>query len=420
MVDNTIYDQLHHLNRLRITTLGSFQVLIGRNNLVEEHNNSLKIWELFKYLVTFRDELILPEKIISAIWSEADYSDPKRTLRSLVFRLRKILNAQDAGDGEGASLIVYSHGCYKFDASTNCHLDAVEFEEAFHAACAAMKDNPAKAVGLFKKSVDMYRGDYLTETVGHAWLIPARNHYRRIFLQSVYEVSDLLKDEQDYEEILKICEKVLKHEIYEEEVHFRYIEALAALGKIKQAKNHYKYVEEIFERGMGVKPSNALQQLYRMLFGEIKKSGLDITSIAENLREEFFTSGPMLCEAELFKFLHNLEKRRSERYGQTTSLAILTLSEPDHAMPAAKQLQSGMEELKQTLLTTLRKGDVVAEWNEAQFLVNLPVLNVEQAHRALERVLKKYAELRKNPRLALHYKIMEGLPVNNVLGVKTS
>jgi len=53
---------------LRIDTLGNFHVFYNRKDLTSSFNKSLKIWELFKYFITFRDELILPEKIMESIW----------------------------------------------------------------------------------------------------------------------------------------------------------------------------------------------------------------------------------------------------------------------------------------------------------------------------------------------------------------
>lgn len=313
MASKQKYYQHNCGNSLEISTLGGFKVLIDDRNLIDEFKSSIKIWELFKYLITFRDELLLPEKIIFSIWPDADYSDLNRALRALIFRLRKALNT---GERDNGSIIVYSSGCYRLNAKNRCTLDVAEFEKTFHNSHSALKDNPAQATEMFKKLTELYKGDYLPETSEYDWLMPTRNHYRRLFLQSVSELSELLKIQQDYQGIFTVCEKALKYEMYEEEIHFRYIEALALSGKIQQAKNHYKYVEEIFEREMGVKLSNTLQQLYRVLFGEISRKKMDVTSIDENLREEFFSSSPMLCDRETFKILFNMEKRRSERNGQ--------------------------------------------------------------------------------------------------------
>ncbi|MEW6622100.1 MAG: BTAD domain-containing putative transcriptional regulator [Bacillota bacterium] len=364
-------------------------------------------------MITYKDKLSPPEVIVDSLQPAADYVDPKRTLRALVFRLRKALSDNNAKDF--SNIVAFSHGCYKLDLR-DCWLDIEEFENLFKRAYDITKDAPGEAIDTYKKALELYHGDYLSETYGHEWLIPTRNHYRRIYLQIIYEVSELLKKQKRFSEIITICEKALKHETFEEEIHLRYIEALTGEGKLKQARSHYEYVAEIFEREMGVKPSKAMQNLYRLLFGEINKSGLDLASIKENLREECFADTPVLCDIEFFRFLYQLEKRRAERYGRKSFLGILTLTLPDHTLPPKKQVKDGMKDLRQLLLTYLRKGDVLTEWNEAQFVLSLPGLNIDQANTALDRMQKMFMAKYKDNGLIVHRKVQEVLPTESFVG----
>lgn len=390
-----------------ISTLGNFRVVCNEDDLTGALDKSVKIWELFKYLLTFRDELILPEKIVEALWPAADYVDPKRTLRALIFRLRKALGRQNKDSDD---LIVSSRGCYKFQPNDHCTIDVVVFENLFKKACQMCSEDADAAIDLFKQAIKMYKGDYLSESYGYNWLIPPRNYYRNIFLQIVYEVTELLKEQKRFQEIISACEVALRYEFYEEELHFKYIEALAVTGKLKQARSHYEYVAQVFERELGVKPSDYLTRLYRMLFGELSKTGLDMAYINENLQEQRLANGPMFFDREFFKLLWQLETRRAERYGPTNFLGLLTVSLPDRSLPEGKKLQEGMKELKHLLLANLRKGDVITEWNEAQFLLSLPSLSIEQAGVALDRIQKKFAESPVGDNLMLHGKIHNSLP----------
>lgn len=90
----------------------------------------------------------------------------------------------------------------------------------------------------------------------------------------------------------------------------------------------------------------------------------------------------------------------------------------DHTLPPKSLLKSGLEELKQLLLSSLRKGDVVTEWNEAQFLLSLPGLNVQQAHRALDRIYNRFMSTRKNTQLVLQKKIEEVLPSSSFFEIR--
>lgn len=390
-------------NSLKVITFGNFNIMGNEDSLTDKHSNSLKLWELLKFLITYRDELILPEKIIDSIWPESDYQDPNRTLRALMFRLRKILS--ENSDCDGKDIIVHCQGCYKLDSAKLDHIDAIEFEDLFNEANTIAEENPAHAIDLYDKVIGMYKNGYLTESYDYEWLIPARNCYRRIFLRSITEVSELLKEKKDYQKVLIICENALKFELLEEEIHFQYIEALAEMGKINQAKNHYDYVVEIFERELGIKPSEKLNKLYRLICGNFNEINIDTRSVLEKLIEDTDPEGAILCGPEFFKLQYQLEKRRFEREGRSVFVGLLTLSSPNYTVPVEEKLKGAMDELRRILIITLRKGDVVTQWNKAQFIINLPGLEVEQAKIALDRIKKRFMTLENARDMILHMKI---------------
>lgn len=392
-------------NRLKVITFGNFNVIDNKGSLTDKYSNSLKLWELFKFLITYRDELILPEKIIESIWPESDYQDPNRTLRALVFRLRKILS--EHSDNDGKEVIVHCQGCYKLVTSKLYYVDAIEFEEIFSKANKLVIENPAEAIALYYRVVEMYKSGYLRESYDVEWLTPARNCYRRIFLESITKLSELLKKEKEYQKIVVICENILRYELLEEDIHFEYIEALAQMGKINQAKKHYHYVVEIFERELGIKPSQKLNKLYSLICGDFDKVYIDTSSILEKLVEDTMPTGAILCGPDFFKLQCQLEKRRFEREGKSIFVALLTISRRDYMMPSEEELKGAMDELRKILVRTLRKGDIVTQWNKAQFMINLPGLGAKQANIALERIRKNFVALEQNENLILQMKIEE-------------
>ena len=76
---------------------------------------------------------------------------------------------------------------------------------------------------------------------------------------------NLLKHYEKHQDILKVCEEALMIETFEENLHLLYIEALIEVGNIKQAQNQYEYVTSMLYKGMGVKPSANLRNLYQKI-----------------------------------------------------------------------------------------------------------------------------------------------------------
>ncbi|MGB3933511.1 MAG: response regulator receiver protein, partial [bacterium] len=61
---------------LEIITLGDFQVRCGGKILTHDANRAYRLWELFKYLLTNREQGVLPEVLVETLWPEQEYADP--------------------------------------------------------------------------------------------------------------------------------------------------------------------------------------------------------------------------------------------------------------------------------------------------------------------------------------------------------
>jgi two-component SAPR family response regulator len=394
--------------RLEIFTLGRFMVKCGDRLISEQSNRSYRIWDLFKYLVTYRDRGILPEVILENLWPGQEFSDPKRALRTPIYRLRQLLTPA-SGDSDGSSFISFSQGCYKWNTKAEYSLDVQEFEALCQRGQMIAQDNPAEAIETLKKAVSLYKGDYLPECLYYEWTLPVRNYYRRIFLQSSLDLCRLLKNADRNSEILKVCESVFHIEPFEEEFHLRFLETQMVMDKIKEARSHYEYVTSLFYRELGIKPSSAMRSIYRQLKAGGECVEFDLTSIQESLAERQENEGAFFCDSDIFRHLYKLEKKRLERTGQIVFLGLLSLTTAEYRIPPRKILQEACDKLLNLLIARLRKGDIITHWNDSQILVLLPGLNLEQGEKVLQRVILAF-NAENNSAITVHSKLQPVIP----------
>ncbi len=398
--------------RVKIFTLGRFVIMRGSVILSDEAARSKKVWDLFKYLLAHQQKQILPEEILLELWPEQDYADPNLAMRTLIFRLRQLL-AEGLSAPELAENITFSHGCYKWEPQNDCWLDVDIFEELCAEADVALPDAPEEAAAAYQRAVDLYKGVFLPESQYYEWAIPIRSYYHRLYVQIVLKLTELLKNDRRFAELIKLCEKALPIEYFEEEIHLRLIEALLEEGKEKKAMTHYEEVTSVFYREMGVKPSTAMQNIYRLIKLKNRDNfDLDLTFVQDALKERQTEKGPFVCDPEIFHHIYKLERQRGERNGQAVFLGMLTLTFKDFTLPPQQELQLAMDRLLQVLVLQLRKGDVVTRWNHAQFLLILPGLNLEQAEKVLQRLKQFYYS--GNPatdKIILHSKQQSLLPL---------
>ena len=127
----------------------------------------------------------------------------------------------------------------------------------------------------------------------------------------------------------------------------------------------------------------------------------------QDLREEAARPGPFCCEYGFFREAYRLEARRAARYGSSVQIALLTLALPDGRSPTLNLLNKTMDLVLDVLEATLRKGDVVARYSGAQYVLMLPTAAFEDATMILDRIVAAFKQKNRKSFLALTYKIQQ-------------
>lgn len=357
--------------KLYINTLGEFDIKANGQSMLKESSRTYRIYKLFEYFLTFRNKKLLPDTIIDNLLSESDSDDPKNMLRTQIFRLRKIIKMllPDGIDAEEYININFTNGYYCLEIGENTVVDIDEFERLILKGDAERTANANSAIEYYEEAISLYKGLYLSDNAYEVWLVPTRNYYQRLYLKTLYKLFELLKEKGENEEIIALCEKALLSEPYEEEIHINLMEAMLNLGQSKAAMNHYEYALNLLEREMDAKPSNRFMDLRKKIHNNShKNTDIDLSSIKMQL-EEAAENGAMHCNFEYFKFLFNLQKRKSIRNNEYDYLCIINFNK--RGLHSHESLANISREWAMLLKTTLRKGDVFTFWNDSQILIML-------------------------------------------------
>jgi len=359
--------------RLHIHTLGDFDITYGENSLLKKSSRSYKLFKLFKYFITFRGRKLLPETIIESLWEDNESCDPKSVLRTQIFRLRQILNKIPINEVDKSRYfdISFSNGYYCFELGDMAVLDIEEFEKYITQGNSRKFDCADETIELYRKAISLYKGPYLLENSYETWLVPIRNHYNRLYLKTFFKLIEILKDREEYINIIELCEEAIIIEPYEEALHIYLIEAMLKTGQIKNAMSHYEYVTSVLNNELGVKSSPGLKNIYRKIQSYYdEKSEAGIESIRTKLAEEFL-DGALLCDSDYFRFLFNIEQRNSFRDGKMNFISLITISYENTNELSKEEINKYTKALSKVLEKSLRKGDVYSFWNDTQILVLL-------------------------------------------------
>lgn len=424
MNENIVGAHPYERQSIEIHTLGCFSIRFGGQSFEHLFESAPKMLELLKFFITYRNENLLTERIIDEIWPEADFSDPNRTLRALVFRLRKVFKGIDAEIG--TRIISFANRCYRFNAKQLCTIDIDHFEQLFKHASESTLHERETAIMTYIKLIKSYKGGYFCETSSFDWLVPFKNQYHHMYLHSCNEVLEYLSGENRYQEIVDLSEEIIKHDLYFEHVHQYYIESLVSLGESKHAQNHLEYLKRIFDRELGIHATEIIKSMYDALnHKNPANNSIDLKKRVNFMKIITETSGPVLCDYEFFKLYRRIEECRVERCKQKSfwgTISLVTESNelkvheagPNDACSfqnhSPHTLKVVVNDLRAILAANLRKGDVIAQKSEYEFAISLFTGDEAYAERALERIHQKF----NSNRMASGFKIKsERFPVKS-------
>ncbi|MFR5048450.1 MAG: BTAD domain-containing putative transcriptional regulator [Faecalispora sporosphaeroides] len=373
---------------IRIHTLGKFSIQRGEHVLTQSSGKPKQVWLLIEYLIANRNAGPRIEQLIQALWADSRSSaDPMNALKNLVYRARDLLR-KGLHDDE-TEFIIYSQGSYLWNPELHCVVDEEEFRR-LSALAGLPGQKAARQIALYQQAITQYRGDFLPNSSYSPWVIARREELTGLYLQSVRSLCLLLEETQEYTEMIALCESATALVPFDESLHKYLTGSYLRTGQNSKALAHYHYVTELFYRELGVNISKNLRDLYRQITKTVHKAELDLSVIKESLREEADNAGAYYCDYEIFKNLYRIQARSLTRTGQSIIVALMTLMDDNGMIVNGSEAVSAVNLFREVIVHNLRKGDAVAAYSSSQFILMLPLTNLENAEGIMQRITRKF------------------------------
>ena len=370
---------------LSIQTLGRFAVSINGRSLTAQTRASKKIWNLFKYLLVNRENSQLPETIIDRLCPETCTNDPSNLLHVQVYRLRKIL--EEPSNAGSNSLIRSNNGCYSWNPDFPCHIDADDFVTHSTEARRLEETLPQEAVAEYQKALSYYRGDFLPENSEDEWVIPHRIYYRHLFIEDVLQLCKLLMTRGDSQQVLRVCEKAIILEPFEESFHTLLLENLLINHRQKEALKHYEYITALYYRDLGISPTQNLKSLYQRIMSHIDGKTPMEKPVVSKVASGSHHSAQWIKKAEFITLVSREQKQRPVEDGQPFPLYQFTMLPSPPQSSAQKGLMAALQAF---LRNHLRKEDLLTQWSPRSIAGFLPSIEGQNITPTLNRLMDTY------------------------------
>ncbi len=389
-----------------VNMLGGFSISIGDKAIVDQNNQAKKPWSLLEYLITFRGRDIPVEELIDLFWKDEASNNPAGALKTLMFRVRKLLEPLGYPTQE---LIFQNRKAYGWtkDLTTICDTD--RFEDLC-VQSEAPDLTSEKRLSLCLEAFALYKGNFLPKSEWESWVVPIHTYYHTLYQKLINRILQMLDEEKDYPTMIDVCQQTIAIDPYGEDAHYYLICALYQSGNQLMAMEHYQRVNDMFYNEFAITPSIRFKELYKLISDKKHGITMDLSTIREILLEGGTNKGAFCCEPSVFRDIYQLETRAIERTGDSIFLCLLTISNLKGELLKPAVQTRAMDELGESIRNSLRRGDIFSRYSVSQYLMLLPTATYENGETVLKRIIQNFKKEYSRKDLSITYSLQSVTP----------
>jgi DNA-binding SARP family transcriptional activator len=269
-------DLVHALShpgyRLRIQTLGSFQVWRGLRPIPSSGWRREKARQLFQVLITFRRTPLDRDQIIEFLWPSQDPAAAQRSFKVALNTLFQVLEPE-RDPGSESSYIFRDGSLYGLRPGADLWIDAQELLELYQqastniAAKQSSKPSPIKKDRLenLHRALALYQGEYLPDARYETWAAAERERIAVAFLHLADQLASTMLEMDQPQESIEICHRILDQDSCWERAYRMLMLAYHQLGDRGQVARAYQRCLHALHQDLDVEPSPETQMLYHQL-----------------------------------------------------------------------------------------------------------------------------------------------------------
>lgn len=245
---------------IRVYTFGRFTVKrddgLDRAGAPRSVRPQRKPLELLKAVIALGERSVNAATVCALLWPDAEGDAAKRSFDITLHRLRRLLGSDDSIALEGGKLALD---------------EAIVWTDhrRFDRVCGRLEAR----LGAGDESVDapiaellrLYRGHFLDDDDGLAWLQPYRERLRSRFVRVVEAAGRLREARGEAPEAEGLYRRALEIDPLAEELWFLLMRCLADQGARGHALETYRRCRDTLVRSLGVRPAPRIEALYQEL-----------------------------------------------------------------------------------------------------------------------------------------------------------
>ncbi len=252
---------------LKVYSFGEFKLLREDKPIRFSRKAPKKPLELLRVIVALGGKNLSEERLMDALWPDAEGDGGRKALSVTVSRLRELLGVKDA--------LLWSEGMISLNDRV-IWTDVWAFERLLESSgfrvrsseVRGVKDksansNPHSEIDNLQKALDFYRGHFL-EGETNSWAISPRERHRESFLYAIEALGKHWEKSQEWHKAIEVYRKGVQVDDLFEKCYVRIMSCLLKLGSRAEALSVYRRLKKTLH-GYGVEPSGEADELHRQI-----------------------------------------------------------------------------------------------------------------------------------------------------------
>ena len=271
--------------------------------------------------------------------------------------------------------------------------DRISMRGSAITAGGSLQYSDGEILRLCSDALRIYQSGFLNETAfDGSWLESYKQNYKRMWFKVLEIFTDLCYKAQNFNDIISLCQEVLRFEDSEEYIHEIYMDALRKAGYHQDAIKHYEIITSESNKKELFANSSRLRDLHRGILRETENNKMiDEDNFEHFIMELTGETGTVVCEKDVFLRHCSVLRLHSERSTYQPYICIIEVLDINSAHYSRL---GDISYLANVVKNVFRRSDVLCEWNDKQVLVLMACKQDFDADELSQRI--KLAILRDN------------------------
>jgi DNA-binding SARP family transcriptional activator len=250
--------------RLRIETLGGFQVFRGDSSLEEKDWDRNQPKKLLKAIISHGNQRIPKEILMEDLWPEENPEAAERNFKTPLQRLRKSL--EPAIHEEFGSSYVHLHDNFVILDHELCQVDVDLFLSLLKKGDEKEKEGDIKsALSFYDKAIEIYKGDFLPEELYAPWVDAKREELTGKYIEILNRLANLHERQGSLGKAIACHKKAIQADPLSDESCQRLMTLYYNRGMVNEALRAYEACRKALETGLNTNPDPTTTALYKKI-----------------------------------------------------------------------------------------------------------------------------------------------------------